>query len=182
MREKFLYPKFDLHKSHAEFSPQTRFERPNERYASVDKPRNPRKSYNDKLQRTYEDFEIETDDSVVEIEKAPATHGAKRESINMFGHKKFVKSLSPQGRTSSIFDRESVDKQKEDFYQTKSTFKMSQNNQNMASFSRMTQFKTLKNKAQSVLEKSNYLRRKHFKGDTLHKGEGRLFMTKGLSN
>ena len=39
-----------------------------------------RVSSNDALQRTYEDFELETDDSVVEVQKAPQTHRDMRQS------------------------------------------------------------------------------------------------------
>ena len=43
-------------------------------------------------------------------------------------------------------------------------------------------FRSLRNKTKSALLDSNYLRRKHLKGDTLFKGEGKLFMTKGVPN
>mmetsp|Transcript_17031 Transcript_17031/g.14975 ORF Transcript_17031/g.14975 Transcript_17031/m.14975 type:complete len:98 (-) Transcript_17031:31-324(-) len=81
-----------------------------------------------------------------------------------------------------MFEREDGSQTKigDDKFQTRENLKQSQ--QNMPSFSRVSQFRTLKNKAKSALEKSNFLRRKHFKGDTLHKGQGKLFMTKGLTN
>ena len=56
-----------------------RFEDGNQRYSTMTLGR-VKKSINDKLQRTYEDFEMETDDSVVEVEKAPKTQMDLRKS------------------------------------------------------------------------------------------------------
>ena len=177
-RERLMFPKTQR-MSHNVFSPE-RLGSENQRY-SKKKLKKSMKFKNDKLQRTFEDFELETDDSVVEVEKAPKT----QQKYENWGNRKHVKSLSPSGRQSMMTlerDGESQIRFGDEMYQTRESFKQSQYNPNMPSFSRMSQFRTIRNKAKSVLEKSNFLRRKHFKGDTLHKGEGKLFMTKGLTN
>lgn len=171
---RYLSHKLSPRMSHATFTPN-RLEKVKIEYPSPKKPVKIKKSNNDKLQRTYEDFELETDDSVVKVEKVPKALKelkTQRNSCDSFGKRKFIKSLSSGGGQNL----------EDELFQTQELLKLSQNGGNVTSFSRMSQFRTLKNKTKSALEKNNFLRRKHFKGNTLHKGEGRLFMTNGLTN
>jgi hypothetical protein len=66
MKNKMSYPNTSLRWSQAKL----RFKPIEKEEEYVEKQHNLlRKSYNDRMQRTYEDFEMETDDSVVEIDK-----------------------------------------------------------------------------------------------------------------
>lgn len=140
-----------------------------------------RKSYNDTLQRTYEDFELETDDSVVVVEKHSRNLESNRMSYDPWGRHKMVKSLSPDVRSSlqlPSYPGTSPVPNAFDLFRTRGSFMSKKENLDSAK----ENFRSLKNKAKGALEKCDFLRRKHFKGDTLHKGEGKLFMTKGLNN
>jgi len=137
-----------------------------------------RKSINDKLQRTYEDFEVETDDSVVEINKEARTQQNPRQPRNTWLNQKMIKSLSPTARAGIEMSQGGLFGDKNaDFLQFRDSPRKKDN------FTTEKEgYKSLKNKTKSALENCNWIRRKHFKGDTLHKGEGKLFMNKGISN
>lgn len=180
IRESMHFPKPNLRMSHANLN----FNKLASQTGNLDamtKNNTLRKSYNDTLQRTYEDFEMETDDSVVEIDKAPLTQRNLRQSTETWNSNHMIKSLSPHLRSSmQVFDHTAEGRYAlpNEMFATRETFISRKDNIDSAK----ENYRNLKNKAKSALEKSNYLRRKHFKGDTLHKGEGRLFMTNGMTN
>lgn len=139
-----------------------------------------RKSYNEPIERSYDDFEMQTEDSVVEINKQDQGANMHRQSCDTWNQTRGVKSLSPDMRSSIYFGNPSASLAGAplDMFKTRENFLARKENLDSAK----ENFRSLRNKAKSGLEKSNFLRRKHYKGDTLYKGEGKLFMTKGLSN
>lgn len=140
------------------------------------------KSYDANMQRTYEDFDIQTDDSVVAIQKNNAkTAQDTRQSNNAELQRNKVKSLSPDFARSAKVDFGGSPKtsQVKDVIDIMKT-RQESNDKRIANLdSAKENFRSLRNKTKSALEHSNFLRRKHFKGDTLFRGEGKLFMNKG---
>lgn len=154
-----------------------------EPYRNIRSERDLVKSYDANVQRNYEDFDMETNDSVIQIEKENHKHSNDnlRKSHNVWLHNNQVKSLSPDFGRYSYADKMSMMNGTNmnnmlDILKTRQSINTKKENLDSAK----ENYRSLRHKTKSALENSNFLRRKHYKGDTLWKGEGKLFMNKGV--
>jgi hypothetical protein len=162
--------------SHTNLSPK-KLTTQTRNFNSLKMPKTVRKSYNDSAQRPYEDFEMEIEDSVVKIEKENLTQRNLHRATKTLNRNKMVKSLSPHFKPSIQAFGQPDENQNALLNQM---FENRELNRKDNIDSAKETYRNLKSKAKLGLEKSNLLRRKHFKGHTLHKGEGQLFKARSI--